>query len=207
MKYRIKNLLAFTLAEVLIVLGIIGIICEMTIPTLMQNIQNQTNITLWKKAYSVWSQALMQMQANYTTTIWNSSTIAMRDSFTPYVKTIKVCDNAGDNCWHSGNTIKNLTNTSTMNDYSGQPGIVTADGMKIIFAPDTATEGWIMIDVNGNKGPDTQGKDIFGMRFDTTTWIAIPFTYSEMGTCVPPAAGSAGAAFIGLGCSTYYLSN
>ncbi len=41
----------FTLAEVLITLGIIGIIAAMTIPTLLQNTDEAQLKTAWKKAY------------------------------------------------------------------------------------------------------------------------------------------------------------
>ena len=43
---------AFTLSEVLITLGIIGVIAAMTIPTIMSKIEDRQNIAKWKKAYS-----------------------------------------------------------------------------------------------------------------------------------------------------------
>ncbi|MBQ2870396.1 type II secretion system protein, partial [bacterium] len=43
---------AFTLAETLITLSIIGVIAAMTVPTLMSNIDKQTYVTGAKKAYS-----------------------------------------------------------------------------------------------------------------------------------------------------------
>ena len=43
---------AFTLAEVLITLGIIGIVAAMTIPTLLQKMNDIHNKALWKKKYS-----------------------------------------------------------------------------------------------------------------------------------------------------------
>ena len=46
------KLLAFTLAEVLIVLGIIGIVAEMTIPSLVKQTQDLEFKSAWKKAYS-----------------------------------------------------------------------------------------------------------------------------------------------------------
>lgn len=46
---------AFTLAEVLITLGIIGIVAAMTLPTLVQNHKNAELQTGLKKAYSVLS--------------------------------------------------------------------------------------------------------------------------------------------------------
>ena len=36
---------AFTLAEVLVTLGIIGVVSAMTVPTLMQNYQRQSYVT------------------------------------------------------------------------------------------------------------------------------------------------------------------
>lgn len=49
--------LAFTLAEVIITLGIIGITAEITIPTLMQNVKDKNYKIAYKQAYSVASQA------------------------------------------------------------------------------------------------------------------------------------------------------
>ena len=42
---RMKNKLGFTLAEVLVTLGIIGVVSAMTVPTLMQNYQRQSYVT------------------------------------------------------------------------------------------------------------------------------------------------------------------
>ena len=43
---------AFTLAEVLITLGIIGVVSAMTVPTLMQNYQRQSYVTQLHKTYN-----------------------------------------------------------------------------------------------------------------------------------------------------------
>ena len=43
---------AFTLAEVLITLGIIGVVAALTLPTVIQNYQKQVTVTKLKKAYS-----------------------------------------------------------------------------------------------------------------------------------------------------------
>jgi len=201
---------AFTLAEVLITLGIIGIVAEMTIPTLMNDVGDKVLKTSWVKAYSVFSQAYLNMQADDAQT-WALSGIAMRDAFVPYFKIVQKCDNSGDVCWHSSGGIKTLPLTNgtqtTYADFSSSPGFTTPDGMKIIFMLDSATGGWIMIDVNGDKKPNVAGRDVFGMRFDGIAGKAFPFSQTEMGTCNPPAAGAAGSTFVGLGCSEYYLFN
>ena len=55
-----KNKLAFTLAEVLVTLGIIGVVSAMTVPTLMQNYQRQSYVTQLHKTYNEISQALLR---------------------------------------------------------------------------------------------------------------------------------------------------
>lgn len=56
-----KKRLAFTLAEVLIVMSIIGIIAEMTIPSLMSNIKKNQFQTQLKKEYAAFNQALLML--------------------------------------------------------------------------------------------------------------------------------------------------
>ena len=54
------NAKAFTLAEALITLGIIGVVAAMTLPTLVQRYKEQETVTRVKKFYSGFSQAYMQ---------------------------------------------------------------------------------------------------------------------------------------------------
>lgn len=51
---------AFTLAEVLITLGIIGVVAAITIPGLMENVRNRDLQAQLKKTYSEWNQISMQ---------------------------------------------------------------------------------------------------------------------------------------------------
>lgn len=61
-KFKVKNT-AFTLAEVLITLGIIGIVAALTIPHLVQNSQDNEFKNKMKKEYSVLAQAQQQIIA------------------------------------------------------------------------------------------------------------------------------------------------
>ena len=56
---------AFTLAEVLITLGIIGIVAAMTLPTLIMNHRKQVTVNKVKKFYTVMSQATNSAIAEY----------------------------------------------------------------------------------------------------------------------------------------------
>ena len=53
MKNYNKRKRAFTLAEVLITLGIIGVVAALTIPTLISNYQKKVTVAKLKYAYSV----------------------------------------------------------------------------------------------------------------------------------------------------------
>ena len=63
--YRNINRNAFTLAEVLITLGIIGVVAALTMPSLIGNYKKQQAIQQLKKAYSVLSQAYTRAIADY----------------------------------------------------------------------------------------------------------------------------------------------
>lgn len=68
----IKSFLsAFTLAEVLITLGIIGVVAALTIPTLVSNYKKNVIITRMQKFYSTMNQALRESVIdNGTTDTW-----------------------------------------------------------------------------------------------------------------------------------------
>ena len=55
----------FTLAEVLITLGIIGIIAALTMPTLIANYQKKRTVTQLKATYSILNQAFEAAKADY----------------------------------------------------------------------------------------------------------------------------------------------
>uniref|UniRef100_UPI0040289A2A prepilin-type N-terminal cleavage/methylation domain-containing protein n=1 Tax=Candidatus Scatousia sp. TaxID=3085663 RepID=UPI0040289A2A len=63
---------AFTLAEVLITLGIIGIVASMTLPTLVGKYKKVQTISQLKKTYTVLNQAFRHSEAdNESSLYWN----------------------------------------------------------------------------------------------------------------------------------------
>lgn len=90
---------AFTLAEVLITLGIIGIVAAMTLPAMIMNHRKQVTVNKVKKFYTVMSQATNSAIAEYGsmedwqgfTTAWNGE--EMQNWFDTYLKPyLKVID-------------------------------------------------------------------------------------------------------------------
>ncbi|MBP3924598.1 type II secretion system protein [bacterium] len=71
---RISSKAAFTLAEVLITLGIIGVVAAMTLPALIQNHRNHVAETRLKKFYSAINQAITASEAvNGDRTEWHNA--------------------------------------------------------------------------------------------------------------------------------------
>lgn len=94
---RLSNKSAFTLAEVLITLGIIGVVAAMTMPTLMNSTQGAQYKAAYKKALSALSQAVTLNVAlddyNFSTasgsTTENGSVYAIFKNRMNVVKTIE----------------------------------------------------------------------------------------------------------------------
>lgn len=170
---------AFTLAEVLITLGIIGVVAAMTIPTLM----NKTNELEYKiglkKGYSVISQAFASLINDNGGTAENLCTsgdyACFRDAMGKYINFIKTCDINVTGCWTTNNITYLNNYASTGSVYKGTPTAVLKDGSELGFeyGDSTCSSNWysqvvgftvcgaMVLDVNGNKSPNTVGKDQF----------------------------------------------
>lgn len=133
---------AFTLAEVLIVLGIIGIVAEMTIPNLIQDSQKQVYATSLKKAYTNFNQVLLQISADKGCSYdlkctglfaTNTDSKSLGDELVRYFKVIKNCGIAtGQGCF-AANTNANYDGSSTTNyqwdNDDTRYKFITTDGM------------------------------------------------------------------------------
>ena len=131
---------AFTLAEVLITLGIIGIVAAMTLPALIQKNNNQVVEARLKKFYSVMNQAIIQAEADYGDKKDWFEDLSMVDEegnidsskvedwfnkyFAPYLKIIKTekfADGTFIVYFPDGSALELLLNTSTR-DWDFYPG-------------------------------------------------------------------------------------
>lgn len=154
----------FTLAEVLIVLGIIGLVADMTIPTLVNSYQKKVTVTRLQKAYSAMDQAIRLSQVdNGNVKDWDFGsgyTKADVEKFVnvyirPYLKIIS--------------KDKFTDEESSISGY-GSNKTVLADGTLLSFSLDGssalgAPPGNLMVhvDINGTAKPNKNGKDEFTM--------------------------------------------
>lgn len=82
------------MAEVLITLGLIGIVAALTFPQMIKHHKKVEAETRLKKAYSVISQAYLAAQAKYGDgndwVDWNDAQTIVEDYFAPFINDVKV---------------------------------------------------------------------------------------------------------------------
>lgn len=103
-KYSLTISSGFTLAEVLVTLGIIGVVAAMTIPTLMQNYQRQSYVTQLKKVYSEIGQAAERYAADNNVVSLTESRLRGNSTevnrfATTYFKVVKNCHGSYTPCF------------------------------------------------------------------------------------------------------------
>lgn len=165
----------FTLAEVLITLGIIGVVAAMTIPTLISNHQKKQTVVKLQKAISVMNQAYRLAYDDVgETTPEEARALGAQGYFdkfwAPYIKVQSICKTMSS-CgyddfkpWKSPNgNAYNLT----VSTFDSRVAFASMDGFFYIVvtytggADDTATSSSIYVDINGTAKPNTLGKDVF----------------------------------------------
>ena len=164
-----KKTLAFTLAETLIVMGIIGVVAALTIPNLNSSTADKEKVAKVKKIYSNLNDALGRAQVVYgPVEEWkqldstkDAQTARFGERLTEFMKVSKNCgiDNRG--CFPD----------KEIKFRSGAASGVQADGgyyYRVILADGSSvglSNGTIEVDIDGpNKGSAQLGYDMFLFR-------------------------------------------
>lgn len=185
-----KKITAFTLAEVLLTLMIIGVIAAVTIPTLKESADKSANLSLLQKAYSVSAGAFAQLQAengspfywklpngnrvftdgnstNISTLLKQRMNVASESGFMPSDYKIKLLNGTAKDSFKIDETTVNIKDNAS--------AFQTADGM-IWFPSNTYSGckytknetsetihlcGMLIVDINGSKKPNRMGLDVF----------------------------------------------
>lgn len=171
----------FTLAEVLITLGIIGVVAAMTIPSLIQSYKEKATVTAVKQSYSIFAQALKMVTIDNPdlSALTDSSLSAKENSqimfkeISKHIKKVKSCD-VDKKCM--GNTYYLNLNNEKVSNWDTYNNLVTgvlANGTSfwILSLPASISgeetyAGQIGIDINGNKRPNKFGVDFFWFTFN-----------------------------------------
>ena len=186
-----KNWLeGFTLAEVLITLGVIGIVAAMTLPTVINKHQERVTVARVKKFYSVMNQALLfAIKDNGYVNDWSfveydEDNVSRSDKFVSYIKPyLHIAKFCGSESGCISATYKNLKGTTLGTDYDKHKRyskMILNDGSYLWIrnsigsdsvnsstecnATDAGVKNvcrLIWLDINGKKEPNTLGRDVF----------------------------------------------
>ena len=158
--YKIyKKTVAFTLAETLIVMGVIGVVAALTLPNLNQSTGNKEKVAKVKKIYQNLNDAFGRATAVYgpydewfiNDSTLNAKTKRAGERITEFMKLTKNCGmNTGQGCLRTGDN-----NTSIYK-------FITADGMSVALDINQ-----VYVDIDGpTKGNDKDGYDNFNFEIE-----------------------------------------
>jgi prepilin-type N-terminal cleavage/methylation domain-containing protein len=165
----------FTLAEVLITLLVIGVISSLVIPGLINDTQDQELRQKFRKDFAELSQAIRLIAidngGSFRNVVTSYGDIYQSKYLANYMKTMKTCVNSKTNgCWHQDGVVKYKNgNPYNTNDYGG---MILQDGALMRWESWDNSCGYIWhvnfdvcasiaIDINGFKGPNIWGKDVY----------------------------------------------
>ena len=148
---RVCRKAAFTLAEVLITLGIIGVVAAMTLPALVQHYRKVEYSSRLKKFYSSMNQAILLSQVqNGSPSEWN--------------KVGTIYDNEGKIDGNANNEFASSFFLKYLGPYMKYTKIERG---KVYFADGSTALMWnggcidFNFDVNGDSKPNQAGRDVF----------------------------------------------
>jgi len=203
----------FTLAEVLITLGVIGIVAALTIPTIMNYTFEKQSVSAAKKTYATLSSAVASYQLD-NNCVGDSASCPSMGPGGPWssagtvaselAKYLKVADSSVSNPAGNDGTVLswipqkaysyNGGNRASTGDIYPVVGpnqaagyIRLSDGtiiMVSVAASDAGHNYHIAFDVNGVKGPNRLGKDQFVTSFYSKTHKSFnPYAAGGAGSC------------------------
>ena len=176
----------FTLSEVLVTLGIIGVVSAMTVPTLMNNYQRQAYVTQLHKVYNEFLQVFERYMADQKVDTLNESDIynnpgALNTFVRNYFKVVTDCGTSMADCFAPSYTyinnakVINVTGTCNKVFTMASGAVVCMDVENGNGSQDDegnqegsmtqlkCSVAVIEVDVNGPKGPNIYGRDYFVM--------------------------------------------
>ncbi len=183
--YSLFKKCAFTLAEVLITLGIIGIVAAMTMPALVSKYQEKAWLTAFNKTYSILSQVYISAyRDNGIAREWGTEPVQIYNILSPY---LNVCEVWGQNRpaalqklsreYRDLNGRKMNPNdifSTTSYNFSLNDGTIISLG----YSGDIASP-LLKVDINGFKLPNQLGKDLFYFSFNDKSGYPVVTGFSK----------------------------
>jgi prepilin-type N-terminal cleavage/methylation domain-containing protein len=210
MKFDLKKR-AFTLSEIMVTLGLIGALATITIATIGSSVQEKARVAEFKTAYSRLNftvKGMLHDEGRVYACYTGSMTGAYKDKYG--IKTPSGLDNASSECSDffkslalAMGVVRSCTTDSINNGcipprypndggvsipYSKNPAYVLENSM-ILFPLESPISPLLGIDVNGKKGPNKWGQDIFPFQVIATDGVKIGNqTFVKEVEILPPVA-------------------
>ncbi|EKE02890.1 MAG: hypothetical protein ACD_20C00317G0025 [uncultured bacterium] len=206
--YR-KKLKAVSFAEIIIAVVILAVVAGFTIPTVIQDLQLAHYKALWKNFYTDFTTVHAKLAASNRGTVKNlfTNSTQMVNLYGNHLNYLTKCIGTSE-CWHASNTYYGLNGSPDPSAWFY--GFVLNNGILIAMTiPSTDCSNTpfgipscfeMLVDVNGFKGPNTYGKDIFIIyvqEHNIKPAGCVGSNSSHADTCSPDKSG--------VSCSTEYL--
>lgn len=222
----------FTLAEVLVTLAIIGTVVAISIPALLKDLNDTQLKAAWKKTYAEMTQAfklvLREQRGNLEGDFAGSGyqgSEEFKNVLAKYFTVLKDCSGnssyggsgngaSSDGCWHQSRDWYFL-NGRSRNLHMGNPGFILNNGALVTVRIYSNTDcnrpvgdyhrcGYIIVDTNGFKKPNTMGKDIFEINV-ASKFILPRGARGDRDPDITCIEGSTASSNEGFGCAAKYL--
>ena len=170
----------FTLAEVLVTLGIIGVVAAMTMPTLVENHQKKVYIVQLQKVYTELAQAAKRVLTDNNAVSLAETRFSLNNENAPeyflknYFNLVNDCGHEPTPCFADSYDTLNSTGFDmpfvlTENSYCGTLASGAAICVRTGVSSDEADVlhgghhgvSEIYVDTNGAKGPNILARDLF----------------------------------------------
>lgn len=172
------KLKAFTLAELLIAMVVVGVIAVLTVPSITKNIFNNSNVVKLQAAIRDLDTAVKNMMVNEHVSNAKDTSLYydVNEFIDKYLKITVNCKELSRSCLPSSpKTIETVSSGGTSivracARSADQVFIVTLpSGAVVEFCPFSGLEsdsgiGYFVIDVNGTEAPNVYGRDYFAVE-------------------------------------------
>lgn len=171
-----QKLKAFTLAEILITMGIVGVIAALTVPDLVNDYQNKAMAVKIRKSVNDFENTIDQYVTAEGKQHFNRTTAATSKDFDTFIKenfrVVRTCDAKTAGCFASENYIS-IDGQKSDEFRCTKKSYILADSsaicMKPIYTGNSLFLVQVWIDVNGPAEPNIGGRDMFFFWFVPST--------------------------------------
>lgn len=205
---------AFTLAEVLITLGIIGVVAAMTIPILLQNYSEKRTVSILRETQSIIAQSMKMAEEEYgdmegwftKDDDFGSRALKISQNLKPFMKLALDCGNTADTkekCIINANYLeKNGHKRMNYVQEDRAYAVSLLNGSSVWWIQDNNKRAQFYIDTNGKYPPNTWGKDLFMFEYSNNSLRpmgAPDSNWSYKTNCITKDS-------TGVGCAYYVLT-